>query len=535
VSGPGEFYGLFWPGKNAAKALAAVPPAGCLRPCPEESVDWERTRNRMIEGENLEVLKLLRKDCEGRVKLVYIDPPYNTGKDFVYADDYRREAPKNAPRRGGNGGAEGASRQEAEERRHAAWLSMMYPRLLAARDLLAREGVLFVSCDEGEHPRLRLLLDEILGGANFVGDLVWAGGRKNDSRLLSVSHEYIVCYVRDAAFLKELGVRWRQRKRGLEEIYAQYRKLRRRFRSDHAAVTAAMKAWFAALPDEAPAKAHRHYSCADARGLYFPDNISWPGGGGPRFEVLHPRTGRPVKIPSRGWMTSDPEKMRRWIAEDRVHFGDDETAVPCFKSYLADREEQVPYSVFYRDGRAATKRLRRLMGGDCFDFPKDEEVLRELVAMVTDPGDLVLDFFAGSGSTGHAVLAQNALGEGDRHFLLVQSPEPLDPANKGQRNAAAYCDRLGKPRTIAELAKERLRRAGRAVAQDATRPGRARSSGENGALHSEGADCTEKGEAAESGGERALQRCGAPPDLGFRVYKLEPCERGGAKGEGPLP
>jgi hypothetical protein len=211
-------------------------------------------------------------------------------------------------------------------------------------------------------------------------------------------------------------------------------------------------------------------------------------------------------------MTSDPEKMRRWSAEDRVHFGDDETAVPCFKSYLADREEQVPYSVFYRDGRAATKRLRRLMGGDCFDFPKDEEVLRELVAMVTDPGDLVLDFFAGSGSTGHAVLAQNALGEGDRHFLLVQSPEPLDPANKGQRNAAAYCDRLGKPRTIAELAKERLRRAGRAVAQDATRPGRARSSGENGALRSEGADCTEKREAAESGGERALQDFGAPPD-----------------------
>jgi adenine-specific DNA-methyltransferase len=201
----------------------------------------------------------------------------------------------------------------------------------------------------------------------------------------------------------------------------------------------------------------------DSRGVYFPDNISWPGGGGPKYEVLHPVTRKPVAVPSRGWMTSDPEKMKQWIAEDRVHFGENEASVPCIKSYLKDREYQTPYSVFYQDGRAATKRLRELMGSDCFDFPKDETVLQELVAMVTSADDVILDCFAGSGTTGHAVMAQNAIDGANRRYVLVQLPEPLDAENAEQKIAAEFCDTLGKPRNLAELTKERLRRAGKKI------------------------------------------------------------------------
>ena len=472
-----EKFGLNWSGKRAARQLALLPSSATLRPRPEESVDWDTTQNLMIEGENLEVLKLLQRGYAGRIKLIYVDPPYNTGSDFVYPDSFHdtlRHYEQLMGWRTEEGGklSSAASRKNTETsgRFHTAWLNMIYPRLKLARPLLTQDGAIFVSCDETEHPRLRLVMDELFGEENFVADIVWAAGRKNDSRLISVSHEYLVCYARDAGHLARHDIQWRQRKKGLAEIYAQYERLKRQYGAEYAASTAGMKRWFKALPDDHPAKAHRHYCHIDGRGLYFPDNISWPGGGGPKYEVLHPQTGKPVAVPSRGWMTADAEKMRQWIAEDRVHFGPDESSVPCIKSYLKDREWQAPYSVFYQDGRAATKRLRELMGGDCFDFPKDETVLQELVGMLTAGDDLVLDFFAGSGATGHAVMAQNAADAGCRRFILVQLPEPLDPTCKEQQAAAELCDRLGRPRHIAELTKERLRRAaGKLRAADAKR------------------------------------------------------------------
>jgi adenine-specific DNA-methyltransferase len=332
--------------------------------------------------------------------------------------------------------------------------------------LLTRDGAIFVSCDEAEQARLRLAMDDVFGGENFIADMVWAAGRKNDSRLVSVSHEYIVCYARDAGFLTEQRIEWRQRKKGLEDIYAQYERLKREHGADYEAITAGMKDWYKSLADSHPAKAHKHYNHADARGVYFPADISWPGGGGPKYEVLHPITKKPVKTPARGWITPDPQKMQAWIADDRVQFGTDESKVPCLKAYLRDQENQAPYSVFYQDGRAATKRLRDLMGEDCFDFPKDETVLQEIVEMLTSGEDVVIDFFAGSGTTGHAVMAQNAADGGNRRYILVQLPEPLDPKNKDQKTAADFCDKLGKPRTIAELTKERLRRAAKKIKEE---------------------------------------------------------------------
>ena len=465
-----EKYGLNWHGKRRARQLALTPSTGTLRPCPEDSVDWDTTQNLMIEGDNLEVLKLLRKSYAGKVKLIYIDPPYNTGKDFVYPDDYT-DGLKNYFVLTGQVDDEGrniSSNTEASGRFHTRWLNMLYPRLRLARDLLRPDGAIFCSCDEAEHPRLREMMDELFGQENFVADLVWAAGRKNDSRLISVSHEYIVCYVRDAEYLAEHRIVWRQRKRGLEDIYAVHKRLSQRYGSDYESITSGLKSWYRQLADSHPAKAHKHYCYADARGVYFPSDISWPGGGGPDYEVLHPRTRKPVRVPSRGWKTPDPEKMQEWIDNDRIHFGSDEDSVPCIKSYLSERERQTPYSVFYKDGRAATKRLRKLMDGDHFDFPKDEMVIQEIVEMMTSSDDIVVDLFAGSGTTGHATIVQNSADAGRRRFILVQLPEPLDPGNRNQKVAAEFCDRLSVPRNIAELTKERLRRAGKELRDQAS-------------------------------------------------------------------
>jgi adenine-specific DNA-methyltransferase len=456
-----EKYGLNWYGKRRARQLALTPSTGTLRPCPEDSESWDTTLNLMIEGDNLEVLKLLQKSYAGKVKLIYIDPPYNTGKDFVYPDNFQDNIKNYLQLTGqtGEGGKNFSSNNEASGRFHTDWLNMMYPRLKLAQNLLKRDGAIFVSCDEGEQARLRLAMDEIFGQENFVADMVWAAGRKNDSRLISISHEYIVCYARDAGFLAEQKIEWRQRKMGLDDIYKQYKKLRRECGNDYESMTEKLKAWYKDLADSNPAKAHDHYDTIDRRGVYFPSDISWKGGGGPKYEVLHPVTKRPVVIPERGWTTPDPGKMQAWIDDERVHFGADETTSPKLKLYLEDSEYAPPYSVFYQDGRAATKRLRTLMGDDCFDFPKDEGVLREIIEMMTSGSDIVMDFFAGSGTTAHSVMAQNSLDGGRRRYVLVQLPEPLDASKKAQQVAAAYCDRIGKIRNIAELTKERLRRA----------------------------------------------------------------------------
>ncbi|MCG3153138.1 MAG: hypothetical protein GEEBNDBF_02448 [bacterium] len=464
-----EKYGLNWHGKRRARQLAMTPSTGTLRPCPEESVDWEGTTHLMIEGDNLEVLKLLQKSYAGKVKLIYIDPPYNTGKDFVYPDDYRDGIRNYLELTGQIDSDEAGQRRrvssntETSGRFHTNWLNMMYPRLRLARELLREDGVILASCDEIEQPRIRLMLDEIFGLENFVADFVWAAGRKNDSKLVSVSHEYILCYAKSTDHLRSSAVLWRQRKKGLDEIYAKYDQLLAQLGTDYDAISAQLKAWYKSLPDSHPAKAHDHYNKVDRRGVYFPDNISWPGGGGPQYEVLHPETLKPVRVPSRGWMTSDPAKMKAWIEEDRVQFGVDELSVPCIKAYLRDRERSAPYSVFYKDGRAATKRLRSLMGIDVFSYPKDETVLSEFVEFASSGGDIILDFFAGSGASGHSVMEQNLADASYRQYILVQLPEPLDHTIAEQKAAAEFCDSLGVPRNIAELTKERLRRAGRKI------------------------------------------------------------------------
>ena len=450
VEGPQERYHLNWPGKRDALLAANAPIAKTLRPYRKDSVDFDNTKNLFIEGDNLEVLKLLQENYLSKVKVIYIDPPYNTGNDFIYQDKFSSGQVFQEIMAGERkeDGARLVANPESNGRFHSNWLTMMSSRLRLAKNLLTQDGAIFVSCDEGEHPRLRLLMDEIFGKSNFVADMVWAAGRKNDSRLISVSHEYIVCYVRDAEFLREKKVTWRQRKSGLDEIYSQYNRLKRQLGNDYNAMTAKLKEWYRGVSNDHPSKPHKHYNNIDKNGVYFAADISWPGGGGPKYEVLHPVTKKPVKTPARGWMTSDPKKMERWIQSDLVHFGEDESSVPCMKKYLKDSEYQTPYSVFYQDGRAASKRLRSLMDGDLFEFPK------ELIEMITDGDDLILDFFAGSSTTAHSVLLQNAIDGANRKFIMVQLDECLEEKDKAFQ--AGY-------RSIAEVSQERIRRAGKKI------------------------------------------------------------------------
>jgi adenine-specific DNA-methyltransferase len=316
-----------------------------------------------------------------------------------------------------------------------------------------------------------------MGPNNFVAQMVWAGGRKNDSKYISVSHEYILCYAKSIQYFIDNGIKWRKRKQGIEEIYAEYDKLLQQWGNDYKKIQAELKQWFKDLPDDAPAKAHKHYSFVDERGIYFPDNISWPGGGGPKYEVLHPVTGKPVAVPSRGWLFGTPERMQEIIDQGLVEFGDDETKVPCYKRYLKDTEEEAPYSVIYKDGRAASKRLAALMGAKVFDNPKDEEIISELISYVDTPDSVVLDFFSGSGTTAQAVMMRNTEDAGNRHFILMQLPESLDArlaATSKQsskqviKDAISLCDQLSSPHALTVIAEERIRRAGNKIAEEVT-------------------------------------------------------------------
>ncbi|MFT8891359.1 MAG: site-specific DNA-methyltransferase [Acetobacter papayae] len=458
-----EKYGLNWHGKRRARQLALTPSTGTLRPYPgpKESVDWDTTQNLMIEGDNLEVLKLLQKSYAGKVKLIYIDPPYNTGKDFVYPDNFQDNI-KNYLELTGQieGGQKISSNTEASGRFHTDWLNMMYPRLKLAKNLLKNDGFIFVSIDDSEVNNLRLLLDSIFGEENFEGVFIWEGGRKNDSRRISIGHDYIVVYAKNSALLQELDVRWRDKKSGLEEIYAKVSEIKKICGDDFGAASKELQRWFKSLPEGAEAKEHSHYKFIDGKGIWYGDNISSPN---PRPNLTFEWKG--YQPPENGWRY-DRDAMRKLDEEGLLLYPESKENRIQYKRYLHHTETWSPSSVFYKDRRAASKILSALMGQSVFDFPKDVDVIARLIRIATSKDDLILDFFAGSGSTGEAVIIQNITDRSNRRFILVQLPEHLDINSKEQKSAASYCDFIRKNRTVAELTKERLRRAGAKVKAD---------------------------------------------------------------------
>ncbi len=449
-----ERYRFEWNGKSRSIKLAQTPSTGTLRPSKEESKNWDTTENMYIEGDNLEVLKLLQKTYHNRIKMIYIDPPYNTGKDFVYPDDYRDNL-RNYLEITGQVDEEGrkiSTNSEGSGRYHTDWLNMMYPRLRLAKNLLSDDGAIFISIDDIEINNLRKMCDELFGEQNFISAMIWSAGRKNDSKYISNSHEYIVIYAKNKGRLLEDGIVWRQKKEGLDEIYKKVDELVALYKEDYSQASKDLVGWYRSLSDGHPSKKHKHYKCIDNRGIYFPADISWPGGGGPKYDIYHPITGKKCKIPARGWVFSSIERMNEEIKKGNIHFGIDENIVPCRKMYLKDKEYQVPYSVIYKDNRAAMKRLRELFGGvTVFDYPKDEEILCDLISFLTKEEDVVLDFFSGSAATAHAVMQLNIEDRSKRKFIMVQLQEPCD--EKSEAYKVGY-------ENICEIGKERIRKAG---------------------------------------------------------------------------
>lgn len=458
VDGPEERYRLDWPGKREALFTANAPIAKTLRPCREESVDFETTQNLYIEGDNMEALKLLQENYLGRVKMIYIDPPYNTGKDFVYADDFaegRSEYFKKALQKNENGDRMVAN-LEANGRLHSDWLSMMYIRLKLSKNLLKDDGVILISIDDHEADNLKKICDECFGSENFIGNMVWRGGRRNAAKVISTSHEYMVAYARNLNFCIVNDRLWREKKRGLELIYEAAERFVKSCNNDYEKASEMLVEWYNELADSEPAKDHDHYSNIDFRGVYFASDISRGGGGGPMWQIKNPKTGEIVSTPERGWAYSRLENLQSDIDNERVHFNG--SNVPCRKSYLKDSEYQLIDTVFYKDRRGASKRIKALFDKrKIFDFPKDELILKEKFKSFTDKDSLVLDFFGGASTTAHAIMQLNAEDGGTRKFILVQIAEATPEKSEGRK--AGF-------ETIAEIGKERIRRAGKKVRGD---------------------------------------------------------------------
>lgn len=460
-----EKYGLNWHGKRRARQLALTPSSGTLRPCPEDSVDWDSTQNLMIEGDNLEVLKLLQKSYAGKVKLIYLDPPYNTGKDFIYPDNFQDNIKNYLELTGqaDEGGKKLSSNTETSGRFHTDWLNMMYSRLKLARNLLREDGVIFISIDDGESENLRLTASEIFGEENFIGTFVVnATPNGRDYGHIAKMHEFVHCYAKNIEMtetneleVKDKSFRFSDRTGGFN-VHPLY-------------------------------NSNEAFTPKNRPNLFFPiylypsekinDNIlsSNQKKADCFFQIgFEKRQGAielfPPKSEKNGvqfvWRWGKP-KCSENFCEEIVGYKTEQNeyrivqklrhTTKLIRSILDESEFT---------SRRGTAEVEQILGGKIASFPKPIGLIQTFIEVGTNSCDLVIDLFSGSGTTGHAVIAQNAKDNGKRRYILVQLPEPLDPEAKDQKIAADYCDTISKPRTIAELTKERLRRAGKKIKEE---------------------------------------------------------------------
>ena len=300
VEGTKERYRLEWPGKREAIVTANLPTTKTLRPVRTDSVDFDNTENLYLEGDNLEVLKLLQESYLGKVKMIYIDPPYNTGKDFVYKDNFTQEEQEYLIEAGlkDDLGQRLKTNPETDGKYHSKWLSMLYPRLKLARNLLTQDGIVAISIDEKEVHNLRKLADEILGEKNFAGEIIWKNSSKNDQDYISIQHEYILCYVKDKETNKG---NWIEKKEGLDEIYKAFDLFKSKHGEDWEAIHKEAMEWYKQFPESNPIKSSKHYNWMDKKGVYFASDISGPNHGQYVYDVIHPMTGKICKPPASGW------------------------------------------------------------------------------------------------------------------------------------------------------------------------------------------------------------------------------------------
>ena len=426
VEGNEERYQFTWPDKKKSVLLANAPIAKTLRPCREESVDFDNTENLYIEGDNLDVLKLLQETYLGKIKMIYIDPPYNTGNDFVYNDDFAESTDEYLANSGqyDEDGNRLVHNTESNGRFHTDWLNMIYPRLKLAKDLLADDGVIFISMDDHEQENIKKLCDEIYGEANFLAQVVWerAYSPVNLKKHFSESHDYIICYAKNM----ELAIC-----NGLP-------------RSD---------------------EANDRYSNPDndPRGVWKSSDLSV----GPRveskvYEITTP-SGRKVMPPSGYCWRLDKNKFAEYVKDNRIWFGEDGNNVPSIKRFLTEVKQGItPMTVWkYTEvghSQDAAQKLKKLFDGKAyFDYPKSVDLLKRCLQLYTASDCVVLDFFSGSATTAHAVMQLNAEDGGNRKFIMVQLPEDTDA--KSEAYKAGY-------KNICEIGKERIRRAGAKIKEE---------------------------------------------------------------------
>lgn len=467
-----ETSGFNWLGKNYARMLTNMDTTTLIRPDEEHNAKPENkdSQNVYISGDNLDALQHLVKSYSGKVKVIYIDPPYNTGSDgFVYNDKFNFTAEDLAKRLDVT--PERAERILSMTRRgsasHAAWLTFMLPRLSFARDLLTDDGVIFISIDENEESNLRLLCNEVFGEENLAGEIIWKNSSKNDEDYISMQHEYIICYVKDKEHNKGS---WIETKIGTEEIFSAFEKFKSKHGNDWKSIHEEALKWYRQYPPSNPIYDSKHYNWMDENGVYFASDISGPNPGQYVYDVIHPVTGKPCKMPASGWRFEEGEMNNR-IKANLIHFPEDETTIPNNKTYLKDTLNQSLTSIIFRDGRVASKKLTALMGSNCFSNPKDPEIIAKLLSAVgVSNGDIVVDFFSGSGTTAESTMSLSLLDKGI-HFILVQIQEDLDislarATGKGKtiiKNAINLCNDLKAPHTVDEVGMERIKRAAKKI------------------------------------------------------------------------
>ena len=447
-----EAYEFTWVGKKAAIVEANKPIRKTLRPCKEESVNWDTTENLYIEGDNLDVLKLLQESYLGKVKMIYIDPPYNTGSDFVYRDNFAMSSEEYADELGQTDetGNRLFKNTDSNGRFHSDWCSMIYSRLTLARNLLSDDGVIFISIDDNEMDNLRKIGDEIFGESNFIAHIIHKNNSmKNQSKYIGVSAEYILIYAKNLMYLNSNEAPWRARKKGVNDIVRKFNDLK------------AMNLSLDEIHEEImemysrPKYSHlSRWNKVDDKGVFKDADLS-RANGPKNYNIINPNTGEPCVIPNRGWGKSY-EELLRLQREDLIWYGDKITP-PGMKSYIDKGNESVFDNFYFCDTSVDKRNLEQLFGAEVFEYPKPVELLKSLIELSTNKESIIIDFFSGSASTAHAVMQMNSEDNGHRKYIMVQLPAETD--EKSEAYKAGY-------KNICEIGKERIRRVGRKIVEE---------------------------------------------------------------------
>ena len=467
-----ERYAFTWPGKTDAIRQAQTVSTATLRPCPEKSVDWDTTKNLYIEGDNLEVLKLLQRSYHGKVKMIYVDPPYNTGHDFVYHDtfgdsieNYKEQA-----------GISGQSNADTSGRYHSNWCSMMYPRLKLARELLSDEGVIFISIDDVEVGNLRLICDELFGTNNFVAQMIRASSAsQNTAKFVSVMHDYILVYCKNK---DANGGGWKTKKNYADEFQRRATLLFKQGLSEEEIASE-----LRALVKYPRFFDFDHYTMCDGKGVFQLVSMGGVEKGNTETVLIHPSTKKPCEMPKGGWRYTDAV-IRQMVASDQIYYGGDEKYVPRKKLYLQDYLYQIPKGIMFYDTQSDVKFLQK--EHIPFDFPKPKSLivhLEEMVGLKND--DIILDFFSGSATTADATISFNAVNSTNVKFILVQLPERIQLSSDAAKTSYS---------NLCELGEGRIRRAGKKITEEVEEANRQLKLDE---------------------GPRKV------PDIGFRILKLD--------------